>query len=514
MPLGGRARHDDRMTAAAGRALIALLADVVAEADSAGADQVMARLAELSGPGWLRLDELARRPYWGQSPFDRVADWRPLLTAGSDPVSLVAASMCRDGKVREAAVTILAERRAPVASAALAVRVADWVPQVSSAASAAVTARTGPGDAAAIIPVFLALRQRTRGRQAVASYLASLADGPAATLEALAASHLRSCRLWAMEAQAARNLLRADILADRAMRDRDPVVALWCARSLTGPSGELPAGTGPRLLASARAGVRAFAAGHLTDDQLTVPGLRELLLDRSAAVRSVARWRWKRRWGDPAPVYRLVLAGASQARHIAAALHGLDEDDDNSLPAAAVPFLAHPSPRVRRAAAQAVAHHTDPDTVVEHLVPLLLDNSGKVAAAALRQVRGHALPASALASIDAAGTPCSRRVALSLRQHSGTWNRIHADLAAINGQDPGLAEAARADLLAWLQHGAATSYGKPDARQATEIARLLATPKLSDQQRRQVAFVADIRTLTAGSQPGRTPAHPRGRHGQ
>jgi hypothetical protein len=91
---------------------------------------------------------------------------------------------------------------------------------------------------------------------------------------------------------------------------------------------------------------------------------------------------------------------------------------------------------------------------------------------------------------------------LSVRQHSGTWNRVHADLAAINGPDPGLAEAARADLLAWLQHGAATSYSKPDVGQATEIARLLGTPKLSDQQRRRVAFVAGIRTPAAGSQPG------------
>jgi uncharacterized protein (TIGR02118 family) len=45
-------------------------------------------------------------------------------------------------------------------------------------------------------------------------------------------------------------------------------------------------------------------------------------------------------------------------------------------------------------------------------------------------------------------------------------------------------------LLAWLQNGAATSYGKPSPAQATEIAGLLATGKLSQQQRREVAFVA------------------------
>jgi hypothetical protein len=71
------------------------------------------------------------------------------------------------------------------------------------------------------------------------------------------------------------------------------------------------------------------------------------------------------------------------------------------------------------------------------------------------------VPASVLASLDAADTARSRRIALSIRQYSGTWNRIHADLTAINGHDRGPAEAARTDLLAWLQHGAATSYGKP-----------------------------------------------------
>ena len=256
------------MNGGAGRVLADALVDAVAEADPVGTARVMDQLAGLSGPGWLRLDELARRPYWGQSPFDAVADWLPLPAAGGD-LAGVAASMCRDGRIREAAVRLLAGRRAPAAAAALAVRVADWVPEVSSAAWAAVSVRTAPQDAAAIIPVFLALGQRRRGRRAAAGYLQGIADGPAATLAALAAEEDRACRLWALQAQADRGLLSAEVLAAWAMRDRDPVVALWCARSLAGPAGLLPAQAGLRLLGSARAGVRAFAAGHLPDDQLT-----------------------------------------------------------------------------------------------------------------------------------------------------------------------------------------------------------------------------------------------------
>ena len=492
MTSGAGGGHAGRMNGDAGRVLTDALADAVTAADPVRTARVTDQLGRLSGPGWLRLDELARRSYWRQSPLDAVPDWLPLLAA-DDVLAGIAASMSRDGRVREAAVKLLADLRAPAAAAALAVRTADWVPEVSSAARAAVSDRTGPADAAAVIPVFLALGPRRRGRQAAAAYLTGIAAGPAATLAALADAEDRTCRVWALQAQADRGLLTAEVLAARAVRDRDPVVALWCARALVGPAGVLPTPAGLRLLGSARAGVRAFAAGHLDDDQFTRQALQELLLDRSGAVRSVARWRWRRQWGDSGPVYLSVLASPGMARQVAAALQGLDEDHADCLPEAAVPFLAHRSPRVRHAAVQAAGRHASADGILEHLVPLLLDSSAKVAAAALRYVRGQAVPAGVLAALDAAGTARSRRVALSIRQDAGTWNRVHADLAALGGQDLELAEAARTDLLAWLQHGAATSYGKPTAGQAADIARLLTTPRLSGRQRQEIAFTAGIR---------------------
>jgi hypothetical protein len=54
--------------------LIRALADVVTDPDPARVALVTARLARLSGPGWLRLDESARRSYLVQSPLDEVAD--------------------------------------------------------------------------------------------------------------------------------------------------------------------------------------------------------------------------------------------------------------------------------------------------------------------------------------------------------------------------------------------------------------------------------------------------------
>ena len=276
----------------AARALAESLAEAVNDANPDTAERVMTRLAGLDGRGWLRLDESARRAYWGQWPLGQVTGWRLQLAGDDSGLAAVAGSMWRDGRVREAAVAMLARTPGPVAGAALAVRTADWVPQVSSAAVAAALGRTGVEDAAVIVPIMLALRERRRGRQTADRYLAGLAEGPAETLAQLGRAGERSGQLWALDILAGRGLLGASELETRAMRDPDPVVALWCARQLAAPSGQLPAGAGPRLLGSARAAVRAFAAGHLADDLLPREVLRALLADRSGAVRSAARWRW------------------------------------------------------------------------------------------------------------------------------------------------------------------------------------------------------------------------------
>jgi hypothetical protein len=126
---------------------------------------------------------------------------------------------------------------------------------------------------------------------------------------------------------------------------------------------------------------------------------------------------------------------------------------------------------------------------------MLQHDSNRVVTAALRYLRGYTLPLGVLAGLDEAGTARSRRTALSVRQRLGSWERVRADLRAMNGRDPDLVTAARADLLAWLQHDAATTYGRPDAGQAAEIAKTLGTGQLTDRQRREIAFVAGIGTV-------------------
>ena len=349
------------MESKAVRDLAERLAGTVLSLDPWAPARMRTRLARLSGRDWLRLDDSMRRQY--RSPLDDVTGWPSRLGADDGGIAAAAGSMYRDGRVREAAVAVLAGTPGPVAAAALA--------------------------------------------------------------------------------------------------------------------------------------VRAFALEHLDDDLLPREVLRGMLADRSGMVRAVARWRWARAGQDPGPVYRELLA-APRPRPVAAALDGLDDLGDDSLPEAARPFLAHPSPRVRYAAVHAVGRHSPPGDLPARLSPALRDESGKVAGAALRYLRGYRLAPAVLEELDAAGTRRSRLTALAIRQRLSPWDRVGADLAAIGDPDPELARTGRADLLSWLRRDAATAYGRPSAEQAALIAARLAASPLTSEQRREMAFVTGIRPEPPG----------------
>lgn len=452
------------------------------------------RLATLSGPGWLNLDDSARGPLWDESrsPLDRIT----LPPPGSGLLAAVAGSMSRDGHVREQAVRILAQSDEPIAGAALAIRTADWAAPVRNPARIALHSTFTPEYAAAVVPVLLAVRERRRGRPPADEYLARLAREPIATIQALASAGHRDGRMWALRVLADRGQLTNDLLTKMAMRDPDPVIALWCARAMSGPQGAPASASACRqFLSSARAGVRAFAVGHLAEEQLPEPELRRLLLDRSGAVRSAARWRWKKRFGETAAVYRVVLAHAQDPcthnRHLAAALQGLADDNVDDLIALSVPFLTHPSPAVRLGAARAIGGRGTPDDIVRHLIPLLRDPSRKVATTTARYVRGWGVPAAVVTDLEA-GNVVSRRIGLSLRQYEGGWARVRADLAGMKDEDPAIANSARHDLLSWLHRGAASNYSTTPPEAADDIARLLAESELTSFQRRAIAFALGI----------------------
>ncbi|HEV2373575.1 MAG TPA: hypothetical protein VGS19_15555 [Streptosporangiaceae bacterium] len=81
----------------------------------------------------------------------RVEDWYLLLAGRPTAVDIVAGSMHPDGRVRQTAVAALAATDGPLATAALAVRAADWVPQVAGAAVAALAARSAVAEVVAAV---------------------------------------------------------------------------------------------------------------------------------------------------------------------------------------------------------------------------------------------------------------------------------------------------------------------------------------------------------------------------
>ena len=117
-----------------------------------------------------------------------------------------------------------------------------------------------------------------------------------------------------------------------------------------------------------------------------------------------------------------------------------------------------------------------------------------MAAAALRQLKPHgiAVPRDTIARLAAGDNPGGRRLALSVRQNSGGWERVTADLEAATGDDSLLASSARADLSSWLSNGAASTRGVPTADQAIAMARALPISGLDVDQQRLISFHAGI----------------------
>lgn len=390
------------------------------EARSASAED---RLLSLRSDQWLRLDDLSRRyNMYTDSPLTRITTW-PVTHHLVDEVLAIAASMSRDGRVRERALGWLARMGGPAVASAVAIRAGDWVPQVAAAAAGLLPGLNRTQESAAVAAIMLRLRERRRARTVADAYLSDLVSGPQHRLLELTEAGERGLRVWALEGACARGLLSPAALAERARTDPDAVLALWCARqvladTVTGVNASaVLAGT---LLASRRAGVRAHAVGVVPDEFLDRDRLSDLLLDGSGAVRIVARWRWTRRWGSPATIYQEAIAAAESARprRIAAALTALAEIDPTEASAAADDRLDHPAACVRAVATQivgrriALGHGT-----IQPLVARLGDPSRKVARLALRSLRERAgeVPAAALVEWESADSPRSRKTALMIR---------------------------------------------------------------------------------------------------
>ena len=147
---------------------------------------------------WLELDasRLDAWSWYGGELAPR-RGWPAVLERRDAPILLlVLASTHRDGSLRERATRALAGHAGPLASAALAVRAVDRVPEVREVARQALNGRREVSDAGAVVPILLAARQREAAAGVLERYLERLAPE---TLRSLVSSQDRETRRLAAE---------------------------------------------------------------------------------------------------------------------------------------------------------------------------------------------------------------------------------------------------------------------------------------------------------------------------
>jgi hypothetical protein len=478
------------MTPSEARAVLAEL--IEAAAGSVGAREMgFARLAALHPLDLVRMDDNARSGWWDGPPWS-ARRWDQKDLVADDGLVAAVGSMHPDGRVRQRAVQVLADRPGALSAALLALRVVDHVPQIRQDALPGLGSLTSAEEARAALPVLLAVARRTHGPVAQAEYTGALLgrqDGER-VLRELADSVDRRIRRWAFGVCLDRSLLTVADL-HRAAQDRhDQVVRRAGAERLA-----VVAPDGLRALLTGRyADGRVVALTRLPNEELTDAELRVALLDRSTRVRDTARWRAGRRGLDVLAVYREVLSTAgpdgASPRAVVASLAGLGRDGDSGDLAAIERRLDDPRPSVRAAAVRALTARTDPGEKSDRLGGLLLDSSPSVAVAAAEAlaVASPVATSDAEALAWASAQPWSRRAAWRLGHARGGWARVEADLRAAAEPDPALAEVGRTSLLNWLTTSAATTWHRPHAVQIDRLAALLPAAQLDPDTARLVAF--------------------------
>jgi hypothetical protein len=291
----------------------------------------------------------------------------------------------RNGYLRAAGLRHLAGCNERFVPAFLLLRLNDPVEAVRDLAIEAVGARIGsavsdPTVLVPLVPVLQGLGRRLRAGPVVRSVLGSLLDGDAgrAALWAGARGHDPSVRDGCLRLLATVEPVRA---GEEALRTRDPVLRQWAAGIATA------AGTDPvqqrRLLplleADANPRVRWQALRARSRHAGSERYLRFARLDPDARVRYLARVSL-RALGETgsADVYRATLAHPGASRDdLTGALAGLADMGGGGDAARVVPFLDHPTARVRGEAWRALAV-LDPDAFAARAARLRADPSGKV----------------------------------------------------------------------------------------------------------------------------------------
>jgi hypothetical protein len=304
-------------------------------------------LADADTRLWSMLDVFTRRSWWHSPEWTTIAV-DCLASGNPQPLESVLAACHPDDHVREAAVAVMADDLQKVFAPILAVRAADWVPQVRDRARI-VCQRwldEAPGDALLSLgPMSFAVEQRQAGRWLTDSMLALLRGGPSdVSTAALGAADRRLRRAaYRMGLEAGR--LDVDQILRGALIDHDLPIRLTCADAahrharITDDHAVLR-----RLLHSKTATIRADAV-HALGLAGDLEPATAALLDRAPLVRATAQAIARRVGEDAAARYRTVLD--TQRPPNPAAIAGLGETGTAADQDLLRPWLVHPLSRGR-----------------------------------------------------------------------------------------------------------------------------------------------------------------------
>jgi hypothetical protein len=423
---------------------------------------------------WLTLDVSARRSLWRVSGWTAAVAHR-LLADEPGPLDLLLAACHPDGFVREAAVARISELGDVFALPGLALRAADWVPEVRDRARRACRQYLDHAPTETIrflAPVALALRARQAGSWLADAVESLLRDGPPeAMTTALAAADWRTRRAAHVIGLSAGRLSLEQMLR-ASTTDSDLPTRIMCAEAAIRAARASGNRDVPhRLLASGTAAVRAEAVHTLGATGEIGPAI-EALSDRSALVRVTAQAITRRAGTDPATRYRALLA--EQQPPNPSVIAGLGETGTHSDVDLLRPWLAHPTSRGRAETIRALRRRGC--TSQQLLLPLLADPVSSVT----RQVtlsllnQADALDKHVLQPLLHQLNPRHVRMAAYrlLRAHD-TWTRISVDLQLVNDPVQAIRTDARADISNWLTREAATTYSFPSGPAADELSSLL-----------------------------------------
>ncbi|WP_233157246.1 MULTISPECIES: hypothetical protein [Amycolatopsis] len=472
------------------------------------ADAEVAVMAGADPRLWLAVDASARRSV--------PAGWHR---------SVVLRALGRDGHLREAALPQLDQR---IALPVLAIRAADWVPQVRERARRECLRHLfrDPMTVVDLFPLACRVRRRAEGEW-LAATLEGMLRLPEVRSAALAASDVLTRRTVYESGYASAGELRAGL------RDGDLKIRLGCARALAGsPDPEVL----HLLRTSGTAALRALAIRDRA-------GAVAALADPASLVRAHAHLTLRRAGEDPARHYRSLLtavngtaaqvhaaaiAAGTPASHRSApgpapgtrangsgsagpgrrATHpraagvapgaagtpashrpgpaaaadpvsaglvaGLGETGDGADAVLLVPFLADGRAGVRAETVRALRRLRA--IPLARAVPLLADPSPRVARQVMLALRETAalIDETVLHGMLAPGQPAHRRrIAFQLLSARDTWTRLALDLRLVLDPDEPLRDIAAGDLRNWFAYGAATTYTTPTTTQAAELRDLL-----------------------------------------